>query len=98
MPCPAGEPDSEPERLARAEGLLEDVRSALESIQGQKAIIDQAGEKAGSLRVLIKQSEAMIEGLREERDVSTNVREAISIVRDESEPVESVKNKEAEAA
>ena len=35
------------ERLARAEALLLDVRSGLEALQGQKAIVDQAVEKAG---------------------------------------------------
>ena len=55
------------ERLARAEGLLADVRSSLEALQRQKAIVDQAVEKAGSLQFLLKQAEAAIEGLREER-------------------------------
>jgi DNA repair exonuclease SbcCD ATPase subunit len=71
------------DRLARAEGLLVDVQSSLEALQGQKAIVDQAVEKAGSLRFLLKQAEAMIEGLRDERKMTTDVRDAVAEVRDE---------------
>jgi len=66
------------ERLARAEALLIDVRSSLETLQGQKVIVDQAVEKAGALRFLLKQAEAMIEGLREERDMTARVKVAVS--------------------
>jgi chromosome segregation ATPase len=73
------------ERLARAEGFLADVRSSLEALQGQKAIVDQVVEKAGSLRFLLKQADAMIESLRDERKMTADVREAIAIVRDDEE-------------
>ena len=73
------------ERLARAEGLLADVRSSLEALQGQKAIVDQAVEKAGSLRILLKQAEAMIEGLREEREITSRIRAAVGVVSQEEE-------------
>jgi hypothetical protein len=69
------------ERLSHAEALLSDVQSSLESLQGQKVVVDQAVEKAGSLQFLLKQADAMIEGLREERKMTTNVRSALSIVR-----------------
>jgi chromosome segregation ATPase len=68
------------ERLARAEALLIDVRSSLEALQGQKVIVDQAVEKAGALRFLIRQAEGMIDGLREERDMAARVRAAVSSV------------------
>lgn len=64
------------ERLARAEGFLVDVRSGMESLQGQRALVDQAVEKVGSLRFLLKQAEAMIDGLREERKMTSDVHEA----------------------
>jgi chromosome segregation ATPase len=73
------------ERLARAEGFLVDVRSGLEALQGQKAIVDQAVERAGSLRFLLKQAEATIESLRDERRMTAGVRDAIAIVRDDEE-------------
>jgi len=65
-----------------------DVRSSLEALQGQKAIVDQAIEKAGSLRFLLKQAEAMIDGLRDERKMTADVRGAVSIVRDEPDDEE----------
>jgi hypothetical protein len=71
------------ERVARAEALLIDVRTSLEMLHGQKVIVDQAVEKAGSLRILVKQAEAMIEGLREEREITTRVRAAVAAVREE---------------
>ena len=73
------------ERLARAEGVLADVQSGLEALQGQKAIVEQAVEKAGSLRFLLKQAEAVIESLRDERKIAAEVREAIAIVRDDDD-------------
>ena len=73
------------ERLARADALLVDVRSSLEALEGQKAIVDQAVEKAGSLRSLLKQAEAMIEGLREERNMSARLRSAVADVDEEDE-------------
>jgi len=71
------------ERLARAEGFLEDVQSSLETLQGQKTIVDQAVEKAGSLRLLLRQAEAVIEGLRDERKMTADVHDAVAIVRDD---------------
>lgn len=65
-------------RLARAEALLTEVRSSLAVLQGQKVMVDQAVEKAGSLQFLLRQAEAMIEGLREERDMTTRVHEAVA--------------------
>jgi hypothetical protein len=61
------------------------VRSSLETLQGQKAIVEQAVEKAGSLRFLLKQAEAMIDGLRDERMMTADVRGAVSIVRDDTD-------------
>ena len=67
------------ERLARAEALLGDVRSSLGTLQGQKAIVDQAIEKTGSLQFLLKQAEATIDGLREEREMTARVHAAVAM-------------------
>ena len=67
-------------RLERADALLIDLRSSLETLQAQKVLVDQAVEKAGSLRFLLKQAEAMVEGMREERDMATRVRLAMASV------------------
>jgi DNA repair exonuclease SbcCD ATPase subunit len=73
------------ERLARAEALLVDVRGSLETLQAQKALVDQAVEKAGSLRFLTKQAEAMIEGLREERKMTADLKTALIATADEDD-------------
>jgi hypothetical protein len=59
--------------------LLTDVRSNLESLQGQKTLVDQAVERVSSLRFLLKQAEAMIDGLREERKMTASVHDAVAV-------------------
>ena len=53
------------DRLSKAEALLEDVHSSVQVLEGQKALVDQAVEKAGSLQSLLRQAEAAIGNLRE---------------------------------
>ncbi|TMQ49348.1 MAG: hypothetical protein E6K73_10200 [Candidatus Eisenbacteria bacterium] len=86
------------ERLARADALLVDVRSSLEALQGQKAIVEQAMEKAGSLQFLLKQAEAAIDGLREEREMTARVRAAVSVVRRSDEEEDGGSEKERDRA
>lgn len=78
------------ERLARADALLVDVRSSLESLQGHKVVVDQAVEKAGSLRSLLKQAEGVIDALREEREMSSKIHAAMTLIegRDEDDDEE----------
>jgi chromosome segregation ATPase len=71
------------ERLARAEGVLVDVQSGLEALQGRKVLVDQALEKTGSLRYLLKQAEAAIESLRDERRMTGAVSEAFGSAPDD---------------
>ena len=61
------------------------MRSGLEALQGQKVIVEQAVEKAGSLKFLLKQAEATIDGLREERNMTADVRSAVAVVRQDDE-------------
>ena len=53
------------------------MRSGLETLQGQKTLVDQAVERVSALRFLLKQADAMIEGLREERAMTAEVQEAM---------------------
>jgi chromosome segregation ATPase len=69
------------ERLARVEALLVDVGSSLEGLERQKAIADQVVETAGSLQFLLKQAQATMEGLREERKMTADVRTAVGELR-----------------
>jgi len=54
------------DRLVRADAALIDVRHGMETIQSQRAFLDQVIETAGALRFQAKQAEALIETLREE--------------------------------
>ena len=69
------------ERLARAEGLLADVEGNLDTLQGHKATVDQVMEQASSLQFLVKQAEAAIDTLREERKAAALAKFAGSSLR-----------------
>ena len=61
-------------RLARAQALLLDIQSSLETLNNQKAMLDQVIEQAGALTFQIQQAEGLIDRLRKERDVTNAVR------------------------
>jgi hypothetical protein len=69
------------ERLGRVEGILADIESGLESLHGQKALMDQVVEQSGSLAFHTKQAEALIATLREEREISDKARAAVTQAR-----------------
>ena len=73
------------QRLSRAEAMTLDLRASLESLHGQRAVLDQALEKAGSLSLHMKQAESVIEQLREERTLAARVRAAVVALRQEDE-------------
>jgi chromosome segregation ATPase len=67
--------DEAEERLARADALMIDLQSSLETLQHQKGLVDQVVEKAGTLAFNTRQAEALIKILREERDlIGTRIR------------------------
>lgn len=64
-------------RLARADAMILDLQSSIETLQSQKTIVDQVVEKAGTLTFQVRQAEALIQILREERDlIGTRIRSA----------------------
>ncbi|MBI4500645.1 MAG: hypothetical protein HY700_05740, partial [Gemmatimonadetes bacterium] len=71
------------QRIARLDALMVDVRASLEALQSQKATIDHVLDKASQLTFLAKESEALIVALREERDMTSRVREGLKELRDE---------------
>jgi DNA repair exonuclease SbcCD ATPase subunit len=73
------------QRLSRAEAMTLDLRASLETLHGQRAVLDQALEKAGSLSLHMKQAESVIEQLREERTLADRVRAAVVALRQEDE-------------
>lgn len=66
------------ERLGRAETLLADVQSSLETLHGQQAVIDRVSGTAAGLELHARRAEALIETLREERGLADQVREAVA--------------------
>ena len=73
--------DDAEERMARLDALVADIQSSLETVRSQKAVVDAVLEKAGQLAFQSKEAEALITALREERDVSGRVLEAVRDVR-----------------
>jgi len=71
------------QRLGRAEALTLQVQSTLETLQGQKALLDHVIDKAGALTFQVKQAEALIQSIREERDLTNKVRSAVAEARDD---------------
>ena len=69
-------------RLARAEALTTDVRSTMEAIGAQRAIVDQVLERSGTLAFQIKQADAAAEALRAECTLATQIRSAVSELRE----------------
>jgi chromosome segregation ATPase len=65
------------ERLARAEALLIDIQASLETLNNEKALLDQVIEQSGTLRFQIQQAEGLIDRLRKERDITNTVRTAM---------------------
>ena len=95
-----GDPDLFPDDVLalHAEGrqvvaLIDEAHAMpAEALEEQRALVDQAVEKAGSLQFLLKQAEAAIDGLREERRMGARVRAAVSVAREDDsegeEPIE----------
>jgi chromosome segregation ATPase len=73
-------------RLGRAEGLLIHVQSSLETLNNQKAMLDQVIEQAGVLGFQVQQAEILIERLRKERDITTALRTALETPGGERRP------------
>jgi hypothetical protein len=70
-------------RIARADALALNVRASVEVIAAQRAYVDQVLERSGTLAFQMKQAEALTEALRHECTVATQMRTAISEVRND---------------
>ena len=70
-------------RLARADALVLDLQSGIETLESQRAIVQQVVEQAGVLEFQSKQAEALIETLRQERDLASRMSTAFAEARKE---------------
>jgi len=64
-------------RIARADALALNVRASVEVIAAQRAYVDQVLERSGTLAFQMKQAEALMEALRQECGVATQMKAAI---------------------
>lgn len=71
------------QRMARLDALLVDVRASLEALQSQKVNVDHVLEKASQLMFMVKEAEALITTLREERDLTSKVHDGLQQLRAE---------------
>ena len=70
------------ERLSRADALLMEIRVGLESLASQKAVIDHVIATSGKLTFETKEAEGLIEALREERELTQGVHDAVKKLRE----------------
>jgi DNA repair exonuclease SbcCD ATPase subunit len=75
--------DRAEQRLARVEAVMLQVQSTLETLNGQKAVLDHVVDKTGSLTFQLKQAEALIQTIREERDLTNKIRSAVAEARED---------------
>jgi hypothetical protein len=68
--------------------MLAEVQAGLERLHGQKALLDQAVTQASTLEFHTKQAETVIAALRQEREITDNVRSAVTHLREERRPEE----------
>jgi len=70
------------QKLSRAEALMLEIQSAMETLNGQKALMDHVIEKTGVMAFQLKHAEAVIDALKEERELTGKVRAAVDEVQD----------------
>lgn len=70
-------------RLARADALARDVRSAAEVLTAQRAVVDRVLERTAALAVQMKQADAIAESLRTECAAAAQLQAAVQELRRE---------------
>ena len=70
-------------RLARADGLLMDIRAGLETLTSQRAVVDQVIATSGQLAYEAREAERLLAALRQEREITQGVHDALAAMRSE---------------
>ena len=60
-----------------------DIRAGLESLRSQKAVVDQVIKTSGQLTQEAKEAERLLIALRQERDLTQGIYEAVKEMRDD---------------
>ena len=75
-------------RLQRADALLREIRSSLESMTSQRAVVDRVLATSGRLSVEAREAEGLLRALREERELTQGIHDDLKeLRREESETV-----------
>ena len=75
-------------RLQRADALLREIRSSLESMTSQRAVVDRVLATSGRLGVEAREAEGLLTALREERELTQGIHDDLKeLRREESETV-----------
>jgi Asp-tRNA(Asn)/Glu-tRNA(Gln) amidotransferase B subunit len=70
-------------RLERADALLKEIRSTLESMTSQRAVVDRVLATSGRLSVEAREAEGLLKALREERELTQGIHDALKDLRRE---------------
>ena len=62
-----------------------EVRSTVDSLQAQRAVVEHVIERSGALTFQIKQAEAVVDTLRRERTLACDVSAAVAAMRQSEE-------------
>lgn len=77
-------------RLARADALVIDLDASLMTLETQRAVVEQVVSQSGALEFQSKQAEALLETLRQERELATRIQSAIGEARKQREVTKTV--------
>jgi DNA repair ATPase RecN len=80
-----GQLDHAESRLARAGALVRNLGTSIETLESQRAIVEQVVEQAGVLEFQSKQAEALIGTLRHERELASRMQAAVAETRKQRE-------------
>ena len=70
-------------RLSQADALLREIRAGLESLTSQRTVVDHVIATAGKLSFEAREAEGLINALREERELTQGIHDALKRLRDE---------------
>ena len=72
-------------RLERADALLREIRTSLESLTSQRAVVDRVIATSGRLSVEAREAEGLLEALRVERELTQGIHDALKELRREDD-------------
>ena len=76
-------------RLGRADALLREIRAGLESLTSQRVVVDQVIATSGKLSFEAREAEGLINELREQRELTQGIHDALKeLHKEDSDTIE----------